>query len=202
MRFYTRLLKQTIWHENPIFHQMLGICSALAVTTNLKNGLIMSLAVIVISIATNGTVSLLKTLIPRNIRLITEMIIIATFVIIFDQLLKAYYYQMSKTLGPYVGLIITNCIILGRSEAFALRNRVLPSLVDGLGNGLGYAMLLLPISFFRELLGAGSIAGHQVMPADMEPARAVLLAPGAFLLLGILIWILRGIQLHHAKEAE
>ncbi|MBU1536416.1 NADH:ubiquinone reductase (Na(+)-transporting) subunit D [Myxococcota bacterium] len=194
MRIKT-ILKTAIWHENPIFHQMLGVCSALAVTTKVENALIMSLAVTVVSMGTNGMVSAFKGLIPHKARLMVEMIFIATFVILFDQVLKAYYFSMSKQLGPYVGLIITNCIILGRAEAFAIKNRVIPSLADGLGNGIGYGLMLIGVATFREILGAGTFLGYRVMPAAYEPARAILLAPGAFLIMGVFIWIIRGIQL-------
>ncbi len=197
-----RIIKRAIWHENPIFHQMLGVCSALAVTTRVENALIMSLAVTVVSMGTGAMVSLFKGLIPRKARLMVEMIFIATFVILFDQLLKAYYFSMSKQLGPYVGLIITNCIILGRAEAFAIKNRVGPSILDGLGNGIGYGMILLTVAIFRELLGAGTLMGHRLMPAGYEPARAILLAPGAFLIMGVIIWIVRGIQLGRARRSS
>ncbi len=199
MRIST-LVKTALWHENPIFHQMLGVCSALAVTTRLENAVTMSVAVMVVSMGTNGMVSLLKTSIPHKVRLMVEMLIIATFVLLFDQALKAYYFSMSKQLGPYVGLIITNCIILGRSEAFALKNRFLPSLVDGFGNGLGYGLILLSVAFFRELFGAGTLYGIPIMPRGYEPARAILLAPGAFLIMGVLIWVVRGIQLRKGGE--
>jgi Na+-transporting NADH:ubiquinone oxidoreductase subunit D len=194
------IIKKALWHENPIFVHMLGVCSALAVTTRVQNALVMALAVTVVSMGTNLIVSILKSFIPNKIRLIIEMIIIATFVILFDLLLKAYYFEMSKQLGPYVGLIITNCIILGRSEAFALKNKPLASLADGLGNGLGYGFILIIVAFFRELLGAGTLMGHQILPNSIEPARAMLLAPGAFIIMGVIIWIIKSIQLKGAQS--
>ena len=194
------ILKQTIWHENPIFHQMLGICSALAVTTKVENAIVMSVAVTIVSMGTNFIVSILKSFIPTKIRLMIEMMIIATFVITFDMVLKAYYFEMSKQLGPYVGLIITNCIILGRSEAFALKNRPMYSILDGFGNGIGYGMILISVAFFRELLGMGTLLGISVMPKGFEPAQAVMLAPGGFIIMGVLIWIIKAFQMRNSGE--
>jgi Na+-transporting NADH:ubiquinone oxidoreductase subunit D len=199
MNKYLGILKKGIYHENPIFHQMLGVCSALAVTTRVKNALVMTIAVILVSAGTNGIVSLMKNSIPKKIRLIIEVLIIATLVIVFDLVLKAYYYPMSKQLGPYVGLIITNCIILGRAEAFALQNKFLPSVVDGVANGIGYGFILLFVSIIRELLGSGTIYGLQALPSGFKPAQAVLLAPGAFIIMGVLIWIVRAWQLKGDK---
>jgi Na+-transporting NADH:ubiquinone oxidoreductase subunit D len=184
-----------IWHENPIFHQILGVCSALAVTTRVQNAFVMFIAVMISAAGTNALVSLLKKYIPFKIRLIIEMILIATLVILFDLILKAFYYDMSKQLGPYVGLIITNCILLGRAEAFALKNALIPSVVDGIGNGIGYGIILISIAAVREVTGAGTFAGLQILPSGVEPARAMLLAPGAFIIMGVLIWIMRAIQL-------
>jgi len=194
------ILKQTIWHENPIFHQMLGICSALAVTTKVENAIVMSVAVTIVSMGTNFIVSILKSFIPTKIRLMIEMMIIATFVITFDMVLKAYYFEMSKQLGPYVGLIITNCIILGRSEAFAVKNRPMYSILDGFGNGIGYGMILISVAFFRELLGMGTLLGISVMPKGFEPAQAVMLAPGGFIIMGVLIWIIKAFQMRNSGE--
>lgn len=181
-------LKDGLWHENPVSIQILGICSALAVTNRLENSLVMGAALVFVAVGTNLLVSLLRNVTPRRIRMIAEVAIIATFVIVFDQLLKAYYWEMSKQLGPYVGLIITNCIIMGRAEAFALQNRPMVSVVDGLANGLGYAAVLAIIGFFRELLGTGAIFGHPVLSAQWyEPNQLAILAPGAFIALGVLI---------------
>jgi Na+-transporting NADH:ubiquinone oxidoreductase subunit D len=181
-------LKDGIWTSNPISIQILGICSALAVTNRLENSLVMGVALIFVCVGSNLFVSLLRNVTPRRIRMIAEVAIIATFVIVFDQILKAYYWEMSKQLGPYVGLIITNCIVMGRAEAFALSNRPLVSVVDGLANGIGYALVLAVIGFFRELVGTGAIFGHPVLSsAWYTPNQLVVLAPGAFVALGFLI---------------
>ncbi len=183
-------LRGGVWITNPVAVQVLGICSALAVTNRLENSLVMGVALVFVGVGTNLFVSLLRNVTPRRIRMIAEVAIIATFVIVFDQILKAYYWEMSKQLGPYVGLIITNCIIMGRAEAFALSNRPLVSMVDGLGNGLGYAVVLAIIGFFRELVGTGSILGHQVLLSEWyTPNQLAVLAPGAFVALGFLIAI-------------
>ncbi len=183
-------LRSGVWITNPVAVQVLGICSALAVTNRLENSLVMGVALVFVGVGTNLFVSLLRNVTPRRIRMIAEVAIIATFVIVFDQILKAYYWEMSKQLGPYVGLIITNCIIMGRAEAFALSNRPLVSMVDGLGNGLGYAVVLAIIGFFRELVGTGSILGHQVLLSEWyTPNQLAVLAPGAFVALGFLIAI-------------
>ncbi|MEJ2703971.1 MAG: Rnf-Nqr domain containing protein, partial [Sedimentisphaerales bacterium] len=150
-------LKEGAWQNNPLAIQVLGICSALAVTNRLENSLVMGGALIFVAVGSNLFVSLLRNVTPHRIRMIAEVAIIATFVIIFDQVLRAFYWDMSKQLGPYVGLIITNCIIMGRAEAFALQNPPILSMVDGLANGFGYAVILAIIGFFRELLGSGEI---------------------------------------------
>jgi Na+-transporting NADH:ubiquinone oxidoreductase subunit D len=194
-------LREGVWTSNPISIQALGVCSALAVTNRLENSLIMGLALIFVAVGSNLFVSLLRRVTPRRIRLIAEMAIIATFVILFDQLLKAYYWDMSRRLGPYVGLIITNCIILGRAEAFALRNPPALSIVDGLANGLGYAVVLGIIGFVRELLGEGAILGHTVFSeAWYEPNHLMILAPGAFLALGFLIALFNWLMGANAGE--
>ena len=180
--------KEGVWHVNPVAVQVLGICSALAVTNRLENSLVMGAALVFVTVGSNLFVSLLRNVTPRRIRMIAEVAIIATFVIVFDQVLKAYYWEMSKQLGPYVGLIITNCIVMGRAEAFALSNRPMVSMVDGLANGLGYAAVLAIIGFFRELLGTGGLFGHQILSeAWYTPNQLVILAPGAFIGLGFLI---------------
>ena len=188
-------LKEGILTTNPIIHQVLGVCSALAVTSRLENALVMGAALIFVTIMSNLSVSLLRDIMPRRIRMIVEVAIIATFVIIFDQFLKAFYWDMSKQLGPYVGLIITNCIIMGRAEAFALQNRPLVSIVDGLANGLGYTVVLGLIGFTRELLGKGQILGYTVLDkAWYEPNQLMVLAPGAFIALGFLIAIFNAVS--------
>ena len=181
-------LKDGIWTDNPVSLQVLGICSALAVTNRLENSLVMGLALIFVCMGSNLLVSLLRNVTPRRIRMIAEVAIIATFVIIFDQILKAYYWEMSKQLGPYVGLIITNCIIMGRAEAFALQNRPVIAMVDGLANGLGYAIVLAAIGAFRELLGTGKLLGVELLSSQWyTPNQLMILAPGAFVALGFLI---------------
>ena len=201
-------LKDGAWGNNPINVQILGVCSALAVTSKLENALVMSVALTFVCVGSNLFVSLLRGLIPRKIRMITEVAIIATFVILFDQLLKAYYWPMSRQLGPYVGLIITNCIIMGRAEAFALQNPPILSIVDGLGNGIGYGVVLGVIGAVRELLGFGTLLGYRLIPkawyvvqsADgtargwYENNQLMILAPGAFIALGFLIALFNGLS--------
>ncbi len=181
-------LKDGSWTTNPLAVQMLGICSALAVTNRLENSLVMGAALIFVCVGSNLIVSLLRKAIPTRIRMIVEVAVIATFVIVFDQFLKAFYWDMSRQLGPYVGLIITNCIVMGRAEAFALQNPPLLSIVDGLANGVGYAVILAIIGFFRELLGAGEVMGIRLLGEGWyTPNQLMILAPGAFFALGIVI---------------
>jgi Na+-transporting NADH:ubiquinone oxidoreductase subunit D len=181
-------LKDGAWTSNPLAIQMLGICSALAVTNRLENSLVMGGALIFVCVCSNLFVSLLRRRTPHRIRMIAEVAIIATFVILFDQFLKAFYWDMSKQLGPYVGLIITNCIIMGRAEAFALQNPPILSIVDGAANGLGYAVVLAIIGFFRELLGTGKVLGYSVFSGEWyTPNQLMILAPGAFFALGVVI---------------
>jgi len=188
-------LRDGLWINNPISIQMLGVCSALAVTNKLANSLVMGGALIFVCVMSNVLVSLMRKAIPRRIRMIVEVGIIATFVILFDVFLKACYWEMSKQLGPYVGLIITNCIIMGRAEAFALQNRPLVSIVDGLANGLGYTVILGIIGFARELLGKGQILGYTVLAETWyEPNQLMVLAPGAFIALGLLIAIFNAVK--------
>ena len=188
-------LKDGLWKSNPISIQILGVCSALAVTNKLENSLVMGVALIFVCVGSNLFVSLLRKVTPRRIRMIAEVAIIATFVILFDQVLKAFYWDMSKRLGPYVGLIVTNCIVMGRAEAFALQNRPVVSMLDGLANGLGYAIVLGIIGFFRELLGAGELLGHTVLSSDWYVNnQLMILAPGAFFALGFLIAIANWIK--------
>jgi Na+-transporting NADH:ubiquinone oxidoreductase subunit D len=181
-------VKDGVWTSNPISIQMLGVCSALAVTGRLENSLVMGGALIFVCSLSNVFVSILRNATPRRVRVIAEVAIIATFVIVFDQFLKAFYWDMSKQLGPYVGLIITNCIVMGRAEAFGLQNPPLLSMVDGFANGLGFAFMLAILGFFRELLGYGTVLGHQVLlPEWYAPNQVMILAPGAFLALGFLV---------------
>ncbi len=181
--------------NNPITIQVLGICSALAVTAQLKPSLVMGLAVMAVVAGSNVVISTLRTLIPNKVRIIVEMVVVASLVILVDQVLKAYAFDVSKQLSVFVGLIITNCIVLGRLEAFAMGNKPLPSLLDGLGNGLGYAWVLAIVGGCRELLGSGSILGFS-LPENVYTIGYVnnglmVLAPGAFVLLGLLIWVQR-----------
>lgn len=189
------ILKDGTWANNPLAIQVLGICSALAVTSRLENSLVMGGALIFVCVGSNLLVSLLRKRTPHRIRMIAEVAIIATFVIMFDQFLRAFYWDMSKQLGPYVGLIITNCIVMGRAEAFALQNPPVLSVVDGVANGLGYAVILAIIGFFRELLGSGELFEYKVLSGQWyTPNQLMILAPGAFFALGILIGIFNAIK--------
>jgi len=191
-------LKDPLMDNNPISTQVLGICSALAVTVQLQTAIVMSLAVIFVITISNVVISLLRNAVPSNIRIIVELAVVATLVILVDQILKAFLYDISKQLSVFVGLIITNCIILGRAEAFALQNKPWPSFLDGIGNGLGYSMILIAVAFGRELLGSGTLFGFQVIPdaayaAGYQNMGLMVLAPGAFILLGLIIWVQRSI---------
>ena len=196
-------LKEGAWANNPLAIQMLGICSALAVTNRLENSLVMGAALIFVCVGSNLLVSLLRKCTTHRIRMIAEVGIIATFVILFDQFLKAFYWDMSKQLGPYVGLIITNCIVMGRAEAFALQNPPILSIVDGMANGLGYAVVLAIIGFFRELLGTGEIFGYKVLIGEWyTPNQLMILAPGAFFAFGIVIGIFNAIKGPEPEEKK
>jgi Na+-transporting NADH:ubiquinone oxidoreductase subunit D len=197
----TKILKSNIWTNNPVFIQILGICSTLAVTNNLINTGIMTIGLIFVASFTNLTVSLLKSYIPRKVRMIVQTLIIAFYVIIVDLMLRAYLPEIAKALGPYVGLIITNCIIMGRAEAFAQSNPPLISFWDGFTSGLGYMFVLLLIAFFRELLGFGTLFGFPVMPRGFLPWTIMIMAPSAFFLLGIFIWIAKGIMLRKGGKS-
>ena len=191
-----RVLMDPLIHNNPIALQVLGICSALAVTTGMQTSVVMSVAVVAVIALSNLSVSLLRNMIPTNIRIIVQLTIIASLVIVTDQILKAYVYEISKQLSVFVGLIITNCIIMGRAEAFAMQNPPLRSLIDGIGNGLGYAAILLVVGAAREIFGAGTFWGVPVLPLASEggwfvPNGLMSLSPGAFFVIGFLIWILR-----------
>lgn len=183
-----------IWESNPVSGQILGICSALAVTVQLNTAIVMSLALTFVLAVSNLSVSLMRNLIPRNIRIIIELTVIATLVIFADQVLKAFFYDISKQLSIFVGLIITNCIILGRAETYALGNPPFLSLLDGIGNGLGYSQILITVAVLRELLGAGKLFGFQVIPDAFYDAGYVnmgfmVLAPGAFIAIGLIVWV-------------
>ncbi|MGK2945032.1 MAG: NADH:ubiquinone reductase (Na(+)-transporting) subunit D [Desulfuromonadales bacterium] len=185
-----------LFNKNPIGLQILGICSALAVTSKLETVVAMCLAVIFVITGSNVSISLIRRQIPSNIRIIVEITIIATLVIIVDQFLQAYAFGISKQLSIFVGLIITNCIVLGRAEGFAMKNPPGLSFLDGVGNGLGYSLVLLLVAFFRELLGAGKLLGFTILSTTIEggwylPNGLMLLPPSAFFIIGLLIWILR-----------
>ena len=185
-----------LFNDNPIALQVLGICSALAVTTRMDTSLVMSIAVIAVLTLSNFFVSLLRNEIPTNIRIIVQLTIIASLVIVTDQILKAYLFEISKQLSVFVGLIITNCIIMGRAEAFAMQNPPGLSIIDGIGNGLGYALILMITAFIRELFGSGALFGKQIMPLVTEggwyvPNGLMLLSPAAFFIIGLMIWLLR-----------
>jgi Na+-transporting NADH:ubiquinone oxidoreductase subunit D len=185
-----------LFHNNPIALQVLGICSALAVTTKMETALVMAVAVTAVTASSNLTISLLRNHIPSNIRIIVQLVVIASLVIVVDQVLRAYFFQLSKQLSVFVGLIITNCILMGRAEAFAMQNPPGISFLDGLGNGLGYSAILVVTAFFRELLGSGKLMGKSVLPLLSEggwynPNGMMLLSPAAFFIIGILIWLLR-----------
>ena len=188
-----------IFKGNPISVLVLGICSSLAVTVQLKGAFVMGLSVMIVTALSSLVCSLLRNTIPNRIRIIVQLVVVAMMVILVDQVLKAYAYSVSKTLSVYIGLIITNCIVMGRIEAFALGNKPFDSLLDGLGNGVGYAMILVIVAFFRELLGSGTLFGLQVIPQAVYDFGYVnnglmILPPMALILLGCIIWVQRSIQ--------
>ena len=188
-----------IFKGNPISVLVLGICSSLAVTVQLKGAFVMGLSVIIVTGLSSLICSLLRNTIPNRIRIIVQLVVVAMMVILVDQVLKAYAYSVSKTLSVYIGLIITNCIVMGRIEAFALGNKPFASLMDGLGNGVGYAMILVIVAFFRELLGSGTLFGFQIIPQAVYDFGYVnnglmILPPMALILLGCVIWVQRSIQ--------
>ena len=185
-----------LFNNNPIAVQVLGICSALAVTTKMETSIVMSIAVIAVMMGSNCAVALIRNFIPPSIRIIVQLTIIASLVIVTDQILQAFVYDISKQLSVFVGLIITNCIVMGRAEAFAMQNGTKAAAADAIGNGFGYAIVLLVVGFFRELFGSGKLLGFSVMPLVSEggwyqPNGLMVLAPGAFFLIGIFIWVLR-----------
>ena len=193
-----------LFDNNPITLQILGICSALAVTTSLKTALLMSIALTTVLTLSNASISMIRHHVPGSIRIIVQMIIIASLVIIVDQFLKAYAYDTAKKLSVFVGLIITNCIVMGRAEAYAMSHDPKMSFFDGLGNGLGYSLILMLVAFIRELFGAGSLFGYQVMPLTSEGCwyqsnGMMLLPPSAFFIIGFLIW---GIRTWKPKQVE
>ncbi|MEA5244607.1 NADH:ubiquinone reductase (Na(+)-transporting) subunit D [Vibrio parahaemolyticus] len=193
--------------NNPIALQVLGVCSALAVTTKLETAFVMTLAVTFVTALSNFSVSLIRNHIPNSVRIIVQMAIIASLVIVVDQVLKAYLYDISKQLSVFVGLIITNCIVMGRAEAFAMKSAPVPSLIDGIGNGLGYGFVLITVGFFRELFGSGKLFGMEVLPLVSnggwyQPNGLMLLAPSAFFLIGFLIWVIRVFKPEQVEAKE
>ncbi|SMP77022.1 Na+-transporting NADH:ubiquinone oxidoreductase subunit D [Neorhodopirellula lusitana] len=190
------VLVDPLVNNNPITLQILGICSALAVTTKMETSLVMALAVIAVTAFSNLAVSAIRSYIPSSIRIIVQMTVIASLVIVVDQFLKAYFFDISKQLSVFVGLIITNCIVMGRAEGFAMKNSAGLSFLDGIGNGLGYGFVLLVVAFFRELFGNGSLFGVTILELNRNggwynPNGLMLLPPSAFFIIGFMIWIIR-----------
>ena len=191
---YIQIVAKGIWKENPVAYQVLGICSALAVTVKMSTSIVMGIALTLVTAFSSLLISSLRKKIPSNIRIIAELAIIASLVIVTDQILKAFFYDISKQLSIFVGLIITNCIVLGRAEAFALANKPLASFFDGIGNGLGYSLVLITVAFLRELLGSGKFLGFNIIPqfifdAGYQNMGLMVLAPGAFFVIGLLVWL-------------
>ena len=202
------IFKNPFFKANPITVLVLGICSALAVTVQLKGAFVMALSVTVVTGFSSMLVSSIRNSIPNRVRIIVQLVIVAMFVILVDEFLKAYAYDVSKQLSVYIGLIITNCIIMGRIEAFALGNKPFPSLVDGLANGMGYGMVLIIIAFIRELFGSGTLFGFQIIPQSWYMANGgfyennglVILPPMALIIVGGIIWVQRAIQKELQEE--
>lgn len=205
------LVWNPIFNDNPIALQILGICSALAVTTKMSTSVTMSVAVIVVTACSSAAVALIRDRIPSSIRIIVQMTIIASMVMLVDQVLRAYAFQLSKELSVFVGLIITNCIVMGRAEGFAMKNSVRDSFLDGLGNGLGYSLILIVVGFFRELFGSGQLFGVTILAKKeiidgqsvgwYEPNGLMLLSPSAFFIIGVFIWVLRTWKPEQVEEA-
>ena len=189
-----KTLLNPIFKGNPITVLVLGICSSLAVTVQLKGACVMALSVIIVCGLSSLVVSLLRNSIPNRVRIIVQLVVVALMVILVDQVLKAYAYAVDKQLSVYIGLIITNCIVIGRIEAFALGNKPIPSMLDGLANGAGYGLILIIVAFFRELLGSGTLFGLRVLPASYVPNNLVILPPMALIILGCIVWVQRSIQ--------
>ncbi|MFD1696201.1 NADH:ubiquinone reductase (Na(+)-transporting) subunit D [Roseibium aestuarii] len=201
------LLVDPLVDNNPITLQVLGICSSLAVTSSLKVALVMAIAVTLVTAFSSMFISMLRNHIPSSIRIIVQMVIIASLVIVVDQLLKAYAFEISKTLSVFVGLIITNCIVMGRAEAFAMKNPPIDSFIDGIGNGLGYGFILMLVGIIRELFGSGSLFGVTLLQTVNNggwyvPNGLLLLPPSAFFVIGLLIWAFRTWKPEQAEERE
>jgi Na+-transporting NADH:ubiquinone oxidoreductase subunit D len=207
MQAIKETLTGPIFKNNPIALQILGVCSALAVTSSMKVTLVMCVALTVVTAFSGMFISIIRNQIPSSIRIIVQMVIIASLVIVVDQFLKAYAFAISKQLSVFVGLIITNCIVMGRAEAFAMKNKPLPSFLDGIGNGLGYSVVLISVALFREVLGSGKLMGYEIMPLVTEggwyvPNGMLLLPPSAFFLIGGFIWILRSVRTEQVEVPE
>lgn len=201
------VLVDPIFNNNPIALQVLGICSALAVTVQMSTTLVMCLAVIFVTTASNFLVSIVRNVIPTNIRIIVQMTIIASLVILVDQVLQAVAYDISKSMSVFVGLIITNCIVMGRAEAFAMQNPPLLSAIDGLGNAVGYSLILILVALIREPLGSGTLLGYELLPLVSNggwyrPNGMMLLSPSAFFIIGMLIWALRSWKTEQVEAPE
>ncbi len=200
-----KTIKNSVWQENPVTFQILGICSALAVTVQVNVALVMTAAVVCVLSLSNLIISLLRNWIPARIRIIVMLTIVATLVILASEFLEAFLFDISKKLSIFVGLIITNCIILGRAEGFAMQNPPWASFIDGLGNALGYGVVLCIVAVFREILGSGSLFGFKVIPHALYEAGymdmgIMVLAPGAFIILGLLIWVQRSLSGYHEED--
>jgi len=204
------LIFDPVFNDNPIALQVLGICSALAVTTKMSTSVTMSIAVIFVTAFSSASIALIRHRIPSSIRIIVQMTVIASLVILVDQVLKAFSYQLSKELSVFVGLIITNCIVMGRAEGFAMQNTVRDSFLDGLGNGFGYSLILIIVGIFRELFGSGTLFGITILPKKevvdgvaqgwYEPNGLMLLSPSAFFIIGVFIWVLRTYKTDQQEE--
>lgn len=201
------VLASPVVNNNPIALQILGVCSALAVTATLETAVVMTLAVLVVTAFSNLFISMIRNYIPNSVRIIVQMAIIASLVIVVDQVLKAYAFGISKQLSVYIGLIITNCIVMGRAEAFAMKNKPFPSFMDGIGNGLGYGLILILVGGFRELFGSGALFGYEILPLVSnggwyQSNGLLLLPPSAFFIIGGIIWVIRVIKPDQVEPKE
>jgi Na+-transporting NADH:ubiquinone oxidoreductase subunit D len=202
-----KVLTEPLVNNNPITLQILGICSALAVTSQMSTSLIMAVALTAVTACSSAAISAIRNHIPSSIRIIVQMTIIASLVIVVDQILKAVAYDVSKQLSVFVGLIITNCIVMGRAEAYAMKNPPLASFIDGIGNGLGYSLILIIVAFFRELLGSGKLLGIEILPllkdgGWYQPNGLMLLPPSAFFLIGLIIWTIRQVKPNQQEKSD
>ena len=207
LKRYQEVIINPLIKENPITLQILGICSALAVTNNLSVTMVMCVAVTSVISFSNLFISLIRNYIPTSIRIIVQMTIIASLVIVVDELLKAYDYETSKKLSVFVGLIITNCIVMGRAEAFAMKEKPFVSFLDGLGNGIGYSIILIGVAFIRELFGSGTLFGYEILPLVSNGGwymgnNLLLLPPSSFIIIGIMIWVIRSFSKSQVEEDE